>query len=113
VVAIGLYGVMTYAVTKRTREIGIRMALGAQSSTVVQSIMGEVVVLIIAGVALGVPCALGLGRFIASLLFEVKPHDEVAFAAAAGLVCGVTLLAGYLPARRAASINPTIALRYE
>jgi ABC-type antimicrobial peptide transport system permease subunit len=75
--------------------------------------MHEVVVLIIAGVALGVPCALGLGRFIASLLFEVKPHDEVAFAAAAALVCGVTLLAGYLPARRAASINPTIALRYE
>jgi predicted permease len=113
VVAIGLYGVMTYAVTKRTREIGIRMALGAQSSMVVQSIMGEVVVLVIAGVALGVPCALELGRFVASLLFEVKPHDNVAFAVAALLVCGVTLLAGYLPARRAASINPTIALRYE
>jgi predicted permease len=113
VVAIGLYGVMTYAVTKRTREIGIRMALGAQSSAVVQSIMGEVIVLVLVGVALGVPCALGLGRFVASLLFEVKPHDDATFGAAAALVCIVTLLAGYLPARRAASINPTIALRYE
>jgi predicted permease len=113
VVAIGLYGVMTYAVTKRTREIGIRMALGAQSSMVVRSIMGEVVVLIAAGIALGVPCALGLGKLLASLLFETKPQDDLALTGATLLAAVVTLLAGYLPARRAASISPTVALRYE
>jgi ABC-type antimicrobial peptide transport system permease subunit len=113
VVAIGLYGVMTYAVTKRTREIGIRMALGAPSSAVVHSIMREVIVLVVAGVVLGVPCALALGRFVASLLFEVKPQDSLALSAATLLVSIVTLLAGYLPARRAASISPTVALRYE
>jgi predicted permease len=113
VVAIGLYGVMTYAVTKRTREIGIRMALGAPSSAVVHSIMREVIVLVVAGVVLGVPCALALGRFVASLLFEVKPQDSLALSGATLLVSIVTMLAGYLPARRAASISPTVALRYE
>jgi predicted permease len=113
VVAIGLYGVMTYAVTKRTREIGIRMALGAQASAVVHSMMREVIILVVGGVALGVPCALALARFVASLLFEVKPQDNFALGGATLLVSIVTLLAGYLPARRAASISPTVALRYE
>ena len=111
--AIGLYGVMTYAVTKRTREIGIRMALGAQRTTVIGSMMGEVCALVAIGLACGLLFAMGLGKFLATLLFEIKPHDRTAFIAATALATVVTLIAGYLPARRAASIDPTIALRYE
>ncbi len=111
VAAIGLYGVMTYSMTRRTREIGIRMALGAEPSSLVRDVMGEVVVLVLAGIALGVPCALGLGRLVGSLLYEVKPDDYVTLVSATVLAIIVTLIAGYLPARRAASIDPTVALR--
>lgn len=111
--AIGLYGVLTYAITRRTREIGIRMALGAQYSTVMRSVMSEVVVLVFAGIGLGLPCALVLARFIQSLLFEVKTSDPETLLGATVLAIVVTLLAGYLPARRAASVDPTRALRYE
>jgi ABC-type antimicrobial peptide transport system permease subunit len=75
--------------------------------------MREVTILVAAGVVIGIPCALGLGRFVASLLFDVKAQDEFALAGATILISGITLLAGYLPARRAASINPTVALRYD
>jgi len=111
--AIGLYGVLTYAITRRTREIGIRMALGAQYSTVMSSVMSEVVVLVFAGIGLGLACALVLGRFIQSLLFEVKTSDPETLLGAAAFALIVTLLAGYLPARRAASVDPTCALRCE
>jgi predicted permease len=113
IAAIGLYGVMTYSMNRRTREIGIRMALGAQRGAMIGSVMGEVAILIAAGIALGLPCAFALGRLLTSLLYEVKPDDEMTFAGATLLAVIVTLLAGYFPARRAASINPTIALRYE
>ena len=111
--AIGLYGVMSYSVTGRTREIGIRMALGAQPATVIASVMREVAGLIALGIALGIPCALALGKFIASLLYEVKPKDQLTFISATVLAVIVTLIAGYLPARCAALIDPTVALRYE
>ncbi|MBV9499312.1 MAG: ABC transporter permease [Acidobacteriaceae bacterium] len=113
IAAIGLYGVMTFSMTQRTREIGIRMALGAQRSSVVNSVMREVTMLIALGIAVGVPCALGLGRFVKSILFEIKPTDQFVFITAIVLAVVVTLTAGYLPARRAASIDPTLALRYE
>lgn len=111
--AIGLYGVLTYAITRRTREIGIRMALGAQYSTVIRSVMSEVVVLVFAGIGLGLLCAIVLGRFVEPLLFEVKTSDLETLVGATVLALVVTLLAGYLPARRAASVEPTRALRYE
>ncbi len=113
IAAIGLYGVMTFSMTQRKREIGIRMALGAQRSAVIRSVMREVAVLIALGIALGIPCALGLGKFVKSILFEIKPTDEFVFVTAIALSVVVTLAAGYLPARRAASIDPTVALRYE
>jgi predicted permease len=113
VAAIGLYGVMTYAVTSRTREIGIRMALGAQRHMVIQPIMRETAILAAAGVVLGTSCALALGRLVSSLLFDMAPSDQTTFITAAGLMIAIALGAGYLPARRAAQVDPTVTLRYD
>jgi predicted permease len=113
IAAIGLYGVMMYSVTSRTREIGIRMALGAQRAMVIGPIMRETAVLAAVGVALGVSCALGLARLVAALLFEMAPSDQPTFIAAGVLMTAVALAAGYLPARRAAQVDPAIALRYD
>ena len=113
IVAIGLYGMMTYSVTGRTREIGIRMALGARPRVVVVSLLREAAWLVGAGFLLGVPCALALGRFLASLLYEVKPSDSIAVLCACGLELAVAVLAGWLPSRRAALIDPAVALRSE
>jgi predicted permease len=111
--AIGLYGVMTYAIVTRTREIGIRVALGARQSDVVRPVMGEVAATILAGVAVGVPCAIALGRFVASMLFGLKPADPIVLLAGCLFMTTVALIAGYLPARRAARIDPMIALRFD
>jgi len=111
--AIGLYGVMSYAVSRRTNEIGIRMALGAGASSVVAMILGEVMVLIGAGAAVGIVAAFGLTRLIKSFLFGLSAADPISFGAAAVLLLAVGALAGYLPARRASKIDPMIALRYE
>ncbi len=111
--AIGLYGVMAYTVTRRTREIGIRMALGATRGTVSWLILREVIILAVIGLVVGLPAAYGLGRLAESMLFGIKASDPVVFVAAAVLLTGATLLGGYLPARKAASIDPLKALRYE
>jgi ABC-type antimicrobial peptide transport system permease subunit len=110
---IGLYGVMAYTVARRTREIGVRMALGAVAGDVVWLVMREVLVLVGSGLAIGLLAAWGLGHYLTSQLYGISGSDLSTTAAAAGLLATVALLAGYIPARRAARVNPVLALRYE
>lgn len=111
--AVGVYGVMNYLVSRRTNEIGLRMALGAQPRDIWQLIVGRGAKLAVAGVAIGIIGSLALARLLASLLFEVRASDPVTFAAVALLLMGVALLACYFPARRAMRADPMIALRHE
>jgi predicted permease len=108
---IGLYGVMAYMVTRRAREIGIRMALGAGAASVVWLVMREVLAVVAAGVALGVPASLALSRLVESQLYGIQPNDPASVALATFLLAGVASLAGYIPARRAAASDPVRALR--
>jgi predicted permease len=111
--AIGIFGVVSEAVNQRTREIGVRMALGADAANVVQMIMRRSLALSAAGIAAGVGASFYLTRFLESLLFGVKPTDAVAFLLAGVVLLAVALLAGYLPARRASRIDPAVVLRSE
>jgi putative ABC transport system permease protein len=111
--AVGIYGVLSYAVTERTREIGIRISLGAGRGRVLGQVILEGMRLTLVGFAVGIVGALAVGRVLASLLHEVKPGDPAIFAVTAGFLALVALLACYLPARRAAHLDPMTALRYE
>jgi ABC-type antimicrobial peptide transport system permease subunit len=111
--SVGIYGVISYAVGQRTNEIGIRMALGAQRLDVLRTVLSDGARMTIVGVAIGVVAALGLTRLMSSMLFGIKPNDPITFGAVAVLLCGIALLACYLPARRAMSVDPMVALRYE
>jgi predicted permease len=111
--AIGLYGVMSYSVARRTREIGIRMALGAERTSVLWMVLREVAVLVAVGVGIGVPVAIALGRVVQSQLFDLSATDPIALAVATALLATVAFVAGYLPARRATRVDPMLALRYE
>ena len=111
--SVGLYGLMSYAVTHRTREIGIRVALGAQRATVLWLALREALALGLFGIALGIPCALAASQLIASMLFGISPGDLPTIAAVSLSLLAVALFAGYLPARRASRIDPMVALRTE
>jgi len=110
---VGLYGTLSYAVARRTNEIGIRMAIGAERSSIVRMVLREALLLALLGIVVGIPAALAASRLISSMLYGLKPTDPVTVAAATLLMIGVAALAGYLPARRAANVDPMVALRYE
>jgi ABC-type antimicrobial peptide transport system permease subunit len=111
--SIGLFGVMSYSVVRRTNEIGIRMALGAEKRDVIRMVLSESLRMVAVGVVLGVAVALVAGRFVQTMLFGLKPTDPVTIGLAALILIAVALLAGYLPARRAAKVDPLVALHYE
>jgi predicted permease len=110
---VGLYGVMAYTVSRRTREIGIRMALGAKGSAIAWLIVREVLAIAGIGMAVGLPAAWWLGRYISSQLYEVRATDPLAIASAVFALTAVAMLAGLIPSARAARVSPTTALRYE
>lgn len=111
--ALGLYGVMAFVVARRTREIGLRMALGAPGAQVMWMVMRETLALVGIGLAIGIPAALAVSRYVSTQLYGVKPDDAAAGAAALVILAVVATLAGFLPARRASTIDPIKALRYE
>jgi ABC-type antimicrobial peptide transport system permease subunit len=111
--AIGLFGLMSYSVARRTNEIGIRMALGARRQDVLRLVLSESMVLVVAGVAIGLVIALAASRLVSTLLFGLAATDILSIAAAVIVMLVVSSIAGYLPARRASRVDPMVALHWE
>jgi predicted permease len=111
--AMGLYGVMAFVVARRTKELGVRMALGAQPASVIWLVMKDVLLLLVLGLAVGIPAAIALGRLVAAQLYGIKVNDPGIAGASVGVLIVVACLAGFIPARRASRIDPILALRYE
>jgi putative ABC transport system permease protein len=110
---IGLYGILAYSVSQRTHEIGIRMALGAERWDVLRLVVGQGMMLTLIGVGIGIVGALGLTRFLSTMLYGVQPNDLVTFLLVSLLLTAVALAASFIPARRAMKVDPMVALRYE
>ena len=113
IAAIGIYGLTAYTMNQRTREIAIRMALGAQRAEILRMVIGGGMRLVLIGICIGVAAALGLARFLSNILFGVKPTDPTTFVSVVTMLLGVAMLACYLPARRATKVDPMVALRHE
>jgi putative ABC transport system permease protein len=111
--AFGTYGVVSYAVTRRRAEMGIRMALGAQPGDVLRMVLRQGMTPVFVGICGGAVAALGIGQYVASLLFQVSPRDPVAFGTAAAMLLAVSAAACWIPARRATHVNPIEALRFD
>jgi len=111
--AIGLYGLMAHSATRRTREIGIRMALGARRTSVLWLILRDAVVLVLLGAVIGLPVAFGVTRFVSSFLYGLTARDPITMVAATVVLASVTVVASFVPARRASKVDPMVALRYE
>jgi putative ABC transport system permease protein len=111
--AVGVFGVIAYSVSRRTNEIGIRLALGAQRLAVLRMIMAQVFKMVLIGTLIGLACAFGLTRFLSSLLFGVKPTDTITFTVVIVVVVLAAVAASYIPARRATKVDPMTALRHE
>lgn len=110
---VGLYGTMSYTVSRRTNEIGIRLALGAQRGTILHMVLRETLWIVLAGIAIGTPLAWLGTKLLESQLFGLSPHDPRTILLAIAAIVAVTIIAGYLPARRASRVDPIKALRYE
>ncbi|HKT25256.1 MAG TPA: FtsX-like permease family protein, partial [Terriglobales bacterium] len=110
---IGLYGTIGYSVARRTAEIGVRMALGAERGRILLMILFEVSLLVIVGIVVGLPLAWMAARLLSHQLYELSPHDPLTLAGSVAAIVAITLLAGYVPARRASKVDPMVALRYE
>src|SRR5208282_2358839 len=111
--AVGVYGVISYSVSQQTHAIGVRMALGAERTDVLWLVVGKGFALAVVGVGVGLAAALALTRFLSSLLFGVRPTNPVIFVGVSLILAAVSLVASYIPARRAARVDPMVALRYE
>jgi ABC-type antimicrobial peptide transport system permease subunit len=110
---IGIYGVLSYSVAQRTQEIGIRMALGAEQSTILKLVVGQGMVLVFVSIALGVIGALATAQVLASILYGISPRDPVTYVAVTSVLTAVAAFACYLPARRVSTVSPQTALRYD